>query len=140
MEKQMDWRRMAKQRRRRRWGFQSILIRKYLHLYHRSNTITIDKGNNSTNFPLRWQLQGSFVILLTQIHSYYVKSFMLRVYFENHVKCDKKAVAAASFEGQPCKIQRLLTDNDTTSATNVTTTQCRFSSRTDYAKTTDLKH
>ena len=72
-------------------------------------------------------------------HRYYVKSFLLRVYFENDVKCDKKAVTAASLESRPCQIQRLIiTNNDTANATN-TTTQRGFNSRSDYAKTTDLK-
>ena len=40
-------------------------------------------------------------------HRYYVNSFLLRVYFESDVKCDKKAVTAALLEGQLCQIQRL---------------------------------
>ena len=64
----------------------------------------------------------------------------LRVYFKNDVECDKKAVTVALLEGQPCQIQRLITDNDTTSTTNITTTTQRgFNSRTDCAKTTYLK-
>ena len=53
------------------------------------------------NFSLRWHLQASFVTVLIQKH--YVKSFPLRVYFENAVKCDKKAVTVASLEDQPCQ-------------------------------------
>ena len=78
------------------------------------------------------------MIVLTQMHKYSVKSFFLRVYFDNDVQCDKKAVTVALLEVQPCQIQRLITDNDTTSATNITT-QRGFNSRTDCAKTTNLK-
>ena len=95
--------------------------------------------NNSTNFPLCLHLRASFVTVPTQMHRYYVISYLLRVYFENDVKCDKEAVAATSLESQPCQIQLLITDNGTTSATNITTTQREFHSRTDHAKTTDLK-
>ena len=33
-----------------------------------------------------WHLRASFEIVLTQMHRYHVKSFLLRVYFENNVK------------------------------------------------------
>ena len=129
---------MARQRWRWHcWQFQTILIPKYLLLYHSSKTITINKGNNSTNSSLRWHLRALFAIILTQMHRYYVKSFLLRVY-EIDVKCNKKAVIAASLKGQPCQIQQLITDIDTASATNILT-QRGFNSRTDYPKTTDLK-
>ena len=84
----------------------TILIPDYLLLYHSSNTITIDKGNNSNNFPLRLHLRALFVIVLTQMHRYYNKSFFLRVYFDNDVQCDKKAVTVA------CMMVKLAKFND----------------------------
>ena len=55
------------------------------------------------------------------MYRYHIEFFLLRVYFGNGVKCDKKAVTAASLEGQPCQIQRLIIDDDTASATNIST-------------------
>ena len=137
---------MARKQRRRCWRrwrwcrlrFLTILIPKYLLLYHSSHTITIDKGDNSTNFSLRWHLRASFVIVLTQMHRYSIKSFLLRVYFESASERDK-AVTAASLEDQPCQIQELIVDNNTTSAVNITTTQRGFNSHIGYAKTINSK-
>ena len=74
---------------------------KYLLLYYSSNTITIDKEATQPTF---------FYVASTSFdcdssnskHRYYVKSFLLRIYFENAAKCGKKAVTAALLEGQPC--------------------------------------
>ena len=71
-----------------------------LQLQHNNNR----QRNNSTNFPVRWDLRASFVIVLTHMQKYFVKSFLLRVYFENVAKCDKKTVTATSLEDQPCQI------------------------------------
>ena len=46
------------------------------------------------------------MIVLTQMHRYYDKSFFLRVYFDNDVQCDKKAVTVA------CMMVKLAKFND----------------------------
>ena len=110
--------------------------------------MTINTREQLIQLGLHCYLQASFVIVFnfdskrTGLQKQSTRSFLQRIYLKMVQSVTRRQLPLRRLRfklEQPCQIQPLITDNDTGSEINITTTEHGFNSRTGYPKTTDLE-